>query len=186
MRGEAKVTLLQACCISLPCDTALWTRSVLHECFFDSCFILPVTDGKIEQCVCVKFCPKLSKSTTETLEMLCEAFGERCLSRAAVFERHSRFRAGRLSVDDVKCSGWPSTSKTKRKFWKNLKTHPSTMSLNNPWAHRHNWNESWSLPGYLNRKFEHAPHCGEVWSPTLDKWSEAVAHKRVSWAVREG
>jgi hypothetical protein len=33
-------------------------------------------DGKIEQCVCIKFCVKLGKSATETLEMLCEAFGE--------------------------------------------------------------------------------------------------------------
>jgi hypothetical protein len=27
----------------------------------------------------------------------------------------------------------------------------------------------WSLPGDLNRKFEHAPHCREVGSPPLDK-----------------
>jgi hypothetical protein len=31
------------------------------------------------------------------------------------------------------------------------------------------------LPGDLNRKFEHAPHCCEVCSLTLDKWSKAVA-----------
>jgi hypothetical protein len=40
-------------------------------------------DGKIEQCVCIKFSVKLRKSATETLEMLREAFGE-----------HSRFKAG--------------------------------------------------------------------------------------------
>jgi hypothetical protein len=33
-------------------------------------------DSKIEQCVCNKFCGKLGKSATETLEMLREAFGE--------------------------------------------------------------------------------------------------------------
>jgi hypothetical protein len=27
----------------------------------------------------------------------------------------------------------------------------------------------WSLPGVLNRIFEHAPHCREVCSPPLDK-----------------
>jgi hypothetical protein len=37
-------------------------------------------DGKIEQCVCIKFCVKLSKSAAETLEMLHEAFGEHSLS----------------------------------------------------------------------------------------------------------
>jgi hypothetical protein len=37
-------------------------------------------DGKIEQPVCIKFCVKLGKATTETLEMLCEVFGEHYLS----------------------------------------------------------------------------------------------------------
>jgi hypothetical protein len=43
-------------------------------------------DGKIKQCVCIKFCMKLDKSATETLEMICEAFGGHSLSQAAVFE----------------------------------------------------------------------------------------------------
>jgi hypothetical protein len=51
-------------------------------------------DGKIEQHVCIKFCVKLSKSATKTLEMLREAFGEHSLSQTVVFEWHSRFRAG--------------------------------------------------------------------------------------------
>jgi hypothetical protein len=43
-------------------------------------------DGKIEQCACIKFCVKLGKSATNTLEILHEAFGEHSLSRTAVFE----------------------------------------------------------------------------------------------------
>jgi hypothetical protein len=43
------------------------------------CFVM--TDGKIEQCVYVKFCMELSKSTTKTLEMLCEAFDGHSLSQ---------------------------------------------------------------------------------------------------------
>jgi hypothetical protein len=46
-------------------------------------------DGKIEQHVCIKFCVKLSKSTTKTLEMLREDFGEHSLSQTAVSEWHS-------------------------------------------------------------------------------------------------
>jgi hypothetical protein len=68
-------------------------------------------DGKIEKRVYIKFCVKLGKPTTKTLEMLCEAFGEHSLSRAAVFEWHSHFKAGRVSDEDDKCSGSPSTSK---------------------------------------------------------------------------
>jgi hypothetical protein len=68
--------------------------------------------GKIEQCVCIKFCLKFGKSTTQTLKMLCEAFGKHSLSQIVVFEWHSRFKAGRVSVEDDECSGPPSTSKT--------------------------------------------------------------------------
>jgi hypothetical protein len=46
------------------------------------------------QCVCIKFCVKLGKSATETLEMLHQAFGEHSLSWTAVFEWHSFSKAG--------------------------------------------------------------------------------------------
>jgi hypothetical protein len=42
--------------------------------------------NKIEQCVCIKFCVKLGKSATKTLEMLHETFGEHSLSWTVVFE----------------------------------------------------------------------------------------------------
>jgi hypothetical protein len=57
-------------------------------------------DGKIEQHVCIKFCVKLGKSATKMLEMLCEAFGEHSLIQTAASEWHSRFKAGRVSVED--------------------------------------------------------------------------------------
>jgi hypothetical protein len=49
--------------------------------------------GKIENHVCIKFCVKLGKSSTETIKMLHEAFGEHSLRRIGVFEWHSRFKA---------------------------------------------------------------------------------------------
>jgi hypothetical protein len=42
-------------------------------------------DGKIVQQVCIKFCVKLSKSATETHEMLPETFEEHYLSQTVVF-----------------------------------------------------------------------------------------------------
>jgi hypothetical protein len=62
-------------------------------------------DGKVEQHVCIKFCVKLSKSTTKTLAILHEAFGEHSLSLTAVFIWHSRFKAGQVSVEDDERSG---------------------------------------------------------------------------------
>jgi hypothetical protein len=62
-------------------------------------------DGKIEQRVCIKFCVKLGKSATKTLEMFQMAFGEHSLSWAAVFEWHLFFKVGRVSCEDDECSG---------------------------------------------------------------------------------
>jgi hypothetical protein len=62
-------------------------------------------DSKIEERVCIKFCVKLGKSATKTLEMLRDAFGEHSLSRAVVFVWHSRFKAGRVSAEDDERSG---------------------------------------------------------------------------------
>jgi hypothetical protein len=73
--------------------------------FLTSSFPLVAMDGKIKQHVYIKFCVKLGKSTTKTLEMLYEAFGKHSSSRTAVFEWHSRFKASGVSVDGDKYSG---------------------------------------------------------------------------------
>jgi hypothetical protein len=62
--------------------------------FSTLCFFLVAMDGKIKQRVCIKFYLWLGKSTTETLEMLCEALGEHSLSWTAAFEWHSHFKVG--------------------------------------------------------------------------------------------
>jgi hypothetical protein len=49
-----------------------------------SCYVLSAMRGKIEQRVCIKFCVKLGKYTTKTLEMVHEAFGEHSLSWRAL------------------------------------------------------------------------------------------------------
>jgi hypothetical protein len=62
-------------------------------------------DGKIKQHVSIKVSMKISKSTTKTLEMLHEAFGEHSLNWTVVSEWHSRIKTCRVSLEDVKHSG---------------------------------------------------------------------------------
>jgi hypothetical protein len=81
-------------------------------------------DEKFKQRVCIKFCVKLGKSTTETPELLSEAFREHSLSRTEVFEWHSCVKAGQVSVEVGERSGRPSTNKMTENVEKNLRTHP--------------------------------------------------------------
>jgi hypothetical protein len=81
------------------------THCFYTSAFSTSRFVLSAMDGKIQQCVCIKFCVKLGKSATKTLEMLHEAAGEHSLSRTAVFQWHSRFKVGRVTVEDDEHSG---------------------------------------------------------------------------------
>jgi hypothetical protein len=62
-------------------------------------------NGKIKQRVCAKCCMKLGKSATETLEMFREAFAQHSLRRTEVSEWHSRFKAGRVLVENENVQG---------------------------------------------------------------------------------
>jgi hypothetical protein len=73
--------------------------------FLTLCFGLSAMDGKIEQCVCIKFYVKLNKSDSETLEVLHEAFGEHSLNWTVVLGWYSRFKASRVSAEDGEHSG---------------------------------------------------------------------------------
>jgi hypothetical protein len=87
--------------------------------------------GKIEQRICIKFCVKLSKSATETLEMLHEAFGEPSLSRTAGFfnDIHvSRPVECQLKMTNVPGDQAPAK---RQKMLKNSRTHPRRPSPNN-------------------------------------------------------
>jgi hypothetical protein len=52
------------------------------------------------------------KTSTETYEILQQAFGETALSRSKTFEWYSRFKNGRTSIDDNPHTGRPSTVRT--------------------------------------------------------------------------
>ena len=66
----------------------------------------------IEQRINIKFCVKLGKTTTETLKMLSDVYGDSSMSRTRVFEWHKRFVESREDVEDDTKSRRPCTSTT--------------------------------------------------------------------------
>jgi hypothetical protein len=67
-RGQGH-TSQQTCCISVACHWGVNTQCFLHECFSALCFVMSAMDGKMKQCVWIKICVKLGKSSTATHEM---------------------------------------------------------------------------------------------------------------------
>ncbi|UYV61094.1 hypothetical protein LAZ67_1003391 [Cordylochernes scorpioides] len=57
-------------------------------------------EQKLKQRICIEFCVKLQISATDTFEMLNKAFPNNAPKRTTVFEWHSRFEAGRISIED--------------------------------------------------------------------------------------
>jgi hypothetical protein len=182
MRGEAKVTLPQAYCISLPHGTVLWTLIVFTWVLFrlsvSFCLHWMANSSNVSLSTFVwssaNLVPKPLKCFVRTFCRLDSSFWMALTfqGQSSVSWRWWTFRTTKHQQND-------------RKYWKNLRSHSWRPFLNNPWALRHRLDLLQCLPGDLNRKFEHAQHCCEVCSPTLDKWSKAAARTCVSWATRD-
>jgi len=71
-----------------------------------------MSDCKSTQRVIIKFPVKLKKSATEIIQLLTEAYGEDCISRARVFEWHKPFSEDRESVKGNDRPGRPRTAVT--------------------------------------------------------------------------
>jgi len=65
----------------------------------------------LEQRYVIKFCAKLGKSGSETLQLLRTAYGGAVLSSSQVFRWYKAFKDGRESNEDEQCAGCPSTSR---------------------------------------------------------------------------
>jgi len=64
-------------------------------------------DRKFEQRICIKFCYKIGKSASETLDLLKLAFGNEYVNKSTTFRWFSRFKNGMESVKDEKHVGRP-------------------------------------------------------------------------------
>ena len=67
---------------------------------------------RLQQHYAIKFCAKLGKSGSETLQLLRTAYGDAVLCSAQVFRWHKAFKNERDSVEDEQRTGRPSTSRT--------------------------------------------------------------------------
>jgi transposase len=65
----------------------------------------------MEQKVNIRFCVKLGKTPTETVEMLQTVYDDKALSHSSVFEWFKLFKDRREDLQDDPRSGRPSTSR---------------------------------------------------------------------------
>ncbi|UYV64489.1 hypothetical protein LAZ67_3000951 [Cordylochernes scorpioides] len=103
--------------------------------FFDSIHKLPKSWEDVVYLtmrICIEFCVKLQISATETFEMLNKALPNDAPKRTTVFEWHSRFKAGRISIEDDPRQGRPKFQRTNenvQKITDLIKENPRTTLL---------------------------------------------------------
>ena len=69
-------------------------------------------DGKNEQTLAITFCFKAALSATGTLVLVQKAYGNEAMIRSNVFGWYSRFRDGRVLVEDDEKGGRPKSTRT--------------------------------------------------------------------------
>ena len=83
--------------------------STLAKCVVVSVLSLVKMQKNLEQRYAIKFCTKLRKSGSKTLQLLRTAYGDAVLFSARVFRWHKEFKDGRESIEDEQRAGRPST-----------------------------------------------------------------------------
>ena len=73
------------------------------------CLFQKMSERNLEQRIKIKFCRKLGKSASETVDILRVAHGDNVLKKSSVFEWHERFKEGQESVEDDERPGQPET-----------------------------------------------------------------------------
>ena len=91
--------LADICRAYSPCY--FWVRRIL--------WLLKMT-GKQDQRICIKFCFQLGKTSSEIIQMMQKAFGNKCMSKTRINEWYNRFKVGRTFVVSDSRSDRPSTT----------------------------------------------------------------------------
>jgi hypothetical protein len=94
-----------------------------RQCYTSVCFCpsRKISDRLLEQSINIKFCAKLGKSTSETLQMLTEDYGADTMKKSSVFEWHKRFKESWENMKDDKRTGHKKTHRRDEnveKVWK--------------------------------------------------------------------
>src|SRR5277367_5911722 len=76
------------------------------------CYLVARHRKKMEQRANIKFCFKLGKTFTETLQDMQKVYGNDCLSRTQIYTWYKRFKDGREDINDDSKSGRPKTATT--------------------------------------------------------------------------
>jgi len=71
-----------------------------------------------EQCICIKFCFKIGKTTTETYRLLQQVYSEDAVGHTQVFDWLCQFKEGRTTVESNPRLGRPSTSRNEEMILK--------------------------------------------------------------------
>jgi hypothetical protein len=87
------------------------------QCYTSVCFCPggKMSDRSLEQRIKIKFCAKLGKSPSASLQMLTEAYGADAMKKLSVFEWRKRFKEGREDVKDNERTGRSKTHWTDEK-----------------------------------------------------------------------
>jgi hypothetical protein len=71
-----------------------------------------MSDRLLEQRINIKFCAKLGKSASKTVQMLTEAYVADAMKKSTVFEWHKRFKENWEDVKDDERNGRQKTHRT--------------------------------------------------------------------------
>ena len=166
--------------MGLPClvsqcaklHVAGWKCAVFTHIYLEPCtwpVAIFMMDQRKEQRVCIKFCANLGKSAIETLTMIQQAFGDQSLSRARVFQWHAWFKTCRISVDDDKHTGRPTSCPT-----------PETVTWIQELVHQ-DWR--WTIHDIAEEVGIGYGHANKFWRK---KWACTVSHPNLcpgSWQL---